>query len=37
MTMGAGPFTSLVSAHDAPPPQANRNASAIFDKDAVRI
>src|SRR5262252_222711 len=38
MTTGAGPFTSLVSAHDAPPLlQTNRNATAIFDKDAVCI
>src|SRR5215469_339153 len=38
MTTGAGLFTSLVSAHDAPPlPQTKRNATAIFDKDAVCI
>src|SRR5262249_39790352 len=38
MTTGAGPFTSLVSAHDAPPLlQTKRNATAIFDKDAACI
>jgi hypothetical protein len=38
MTTGAGPFTSLVSAHDAPPlPQTNRETTAILENDAVSI
>src|SRR5579872_6452477 len=38
MTMGAGPFTSLVSASEADPlPQTRRNATAILDKHGLCI